>query len=295
MNKSISMAADSTQEIYSIQSRKRMKKYHHKRQKVKKLKHRSELTDCDNTNSGLQLDKPLENIESYINDKHEMTIQMFNSLSNKKLASMLPSILRSLDATELKQLCVEQLEVMSEKRIKSVLQGIDPSSISSSDSDIEDEVNFSHTEISSNALTHLNIPSNVTTENKFKDEIIDVDLILAPRHKSIEITCGNGGSEDEIVAINKTKYTPNTIAISSSKVEVKHHNVNRNSAISHSSDVLTTGDPCSSYLDNHENKPNADAPLIPHGKMEILELEMRARAIQSMLNRTKNDLMSFNH
>ncbi|KAM4810215.1 caspase activity and apoptosis inhibitor 1 isoform 1-T2 [Rhinophrynus dorsalis] len=72
---------------------------------------------------GLDLNVPLKPISFYISDKKEMLQQCFRVVGEKKLQKMLPDLLKDCSIDEIKQLCQEQLEMLSEKRLLKILDG----------------------------------------------------------------------------------------------------------------------------------------------------------------------------
>ena len=58
-----------------------------------------------------------------INDLPPVLSPVFKVVHGPKLQAMLTSVLKDIDVDELKELCLEQLEGMSKKRIRSVLSG----------------------------------------------------------------------------------------------------------------------------------------------------------------------------
>lgn len=105
---------------------KKRKKPDNKKQSTKKRREaksakKDEDDDCPSDSSQMDLSIELKPIGGYLNDRLLMLEQMFHSLKVKKICAMLPEILKDMDVDELKRLCVEQLEVMSKKRIKRIL------------------------------------------------------------------------------------------------------------------------------------------------------------------------------
>jgi hypothetical protein len=159
---SITMAADSTQSDAKrrikhrtksvLASRKdiendhrgcKLKRHKMSNRKMTKMERNNRGSDdvddsCSDRDSDLDLSKELLPISGYINSGEQMVEHMFRSISMKKLKSMLPEILKPVDLSELKLLCVQQLEGMSKKRICRILDGDDPETISSSGTDEED-------------------------------------------------------------------------------------------------------------------------------------------------------------
>ncbi|KAM4564123.1 caspase activity and apoptosis inhibitor 1 [Fundulus diaphanus] len=72
---------------------------------------------------GLDLSVPFQPIKAYIGDKREMLEQCFRVLGEKKLRKMLPDELKECSLEEIKTLCWEQLEPISEKSLCQILAG----------------------------------------------------------------------------------------------------------------------------------------------------------------------------
>ncbi|KAK2863191.1 hypothetical protein Q5P01_002724 [Channa striata] len=72
---------------------------------------------------GLDLSLPFQPITAYITDKREMLEQCLHVLGEKKLRKMLPDELKDCSLIEIKKLCLEQLEPISEKNLFQILAG----------------------------------------------------------------------------------------------------------------------------------------------------------------------------
>ncbi|GAB1288635.1 Caspase activity and apoptosis inhibitor 1 [Apodemus speciosus] len=83
---------------------------------------------------GLDLTVSLKPVSFYISDKKEMLQQCFCIIGEKKLQKMLPAVLKNCSVEEIKKLCQEQLELLSEKKILKILEGDN-----GLDSDMEEE------------------------------------------------------------------------------------------------------------------------------------------------------------
>ncbi|XP_051044135.1 caspase activity and apoptosis inhibitor 1 isoform X2 [Phodopus roborovskii] len=83
---------------------------------------------------GLDLTASLKPVSFYISDKKEMLQQCFCIIGEKKLQKMLPDVLKNCSVEEIKKLCQEQLELLSEKKILKILEGDN-----GLDSDMEEE------------------------------------------------------------------------------------------------------------------------------------------------------------
>ncbi|XP_078070412.1 caspase activity and apoptosis inhibitor 1 isoform X2 [Mustelus asterias] len=84
---------------------------------------------------GLDLNVTLKPISSYISDRKEMLEQCFRVIGEKKLQKMLPDILKNCSVEEIKALCLEQLTLLSDKKLLQIIEGDDFGS-----SDTEEEI-----------------------------------------------------------------------------------------------------------------------------------------------------------
>ena len=81
----------------------------------------------------------LHSIGYYVDDRAEMIEQIFSVIRGPKLKAMLTSTLRDIPVSELKSLCLEQLEGMSRKRIRYILAGKEMEDSSATEDDDDDE------------------------------------------------------------------------------------------------------------------------------------------------------------
>ncbi|XP_039679561.1 caspase activity and apoptosis inhibitor 1 isoform X2 [Perca fluviatilis] len=72
---------------------------------------------------GLNLTLPFQPITAYVTDKREMLEQCLHVLGEKKLRKMLPDELKDCSLEEIKKMCWEQLEPVSEKNLLQILAG----------------------------------------------------------------------------------------------------------------------------------------------------------------------------
>lgn len=141
--------ADSTTEPSLNRKRKTdlKKKLKGRRKKKKRASSSSSSSSEDSEDEdGLDpslydLNTPLFSIEKYIKNPEETVKEMFRSVEKSKLRNMLPENIKKIEIDELKLLCVQQLEGMSKKRIRSILTAtpMEGSSGSESSEDSEDE------------------------------------------------------------------------------------------------------------------------------------------------------------
>uniref|UniRef100_A0A3P8V707 Caspase activity and apoptosis inhibitor 1 n=1 Tax=Cynoglossus semilaevis TaxID=244447 RepID=A0A3P8V707_CYNSE len=79
----------------------------------------------DMEEGGLNLSLLFQPITAYVSNKREMLEQCFHVLGEKKLHKMLPEELKDCSLEEIKTLCWEQLEPISEKNLLEILAGED--------------------------------------------------------------------------------------------------------------------------------------------------------------------------
>ncbi|XP_065405736.1 caspase activity and apoptosis inhibitor 1 isoform X2 [Chrysemys picta bellii] len=77
----------------------------------------------DIEDGGLDLSVSLKPVSFYIADKKEMLHQCFCVIGEKKLQKMLPDVLKNCSMEEIKRLCLDQLELLSEKKLLKILEG----------------------------------------------------------------------------------------------------------------------------------------------------------------------------
>uniref|UniRef100_A0A663N8Z8 Caspase activity and apoptosis inhibitor 1 n=1 Tax=Athene cunicularia TaxID=194338 RepID=A0A663N8Z8_ATHCN len=88
-------------------------------EKVEEVEQPSDIEE-----GGLDLSVSLKPVSFYIADKKEMLQQCFCVIGEKKLQKMLPDILKNCSMDEIKRLCLEQLELLSEKKLLKILEGM---------------------------------------------------------------------------------------------------------------------------------------------------------------------------
>ncbi|XP_068946496.1 caspase activity and apoptosis inhibitor 1 isoform X5 [Petaurus breviceps papuanus] len=88
------------------------------REKEKEVEEPSDIEE-----GGLDLTVSLKPVSFYIADKKEMLQQCFCVIGEKKLQRMLPDVLKNCSIEEIKKLCQEQLELLSEKKLLKILEG----------------------------------------------------------------------------------------------------------------------------------------------------------------------------
>ncbi|XP_049590894.1 caspase activity and apoptosis inhibitor 1 isoform X2 [Syngnathus scovelli] len=72
---------------------------------------------------GLDLSVPFKPISAYVSDKKTMLEQCFGVLGEKKLRRMLPELFKDCTLEEIQKVCCEQLDPISERNIMQILSG----------------------------------------------------------------------------------------------------------------------------------------------------------------------------
>ncbi|KAK0169159.1 hypothetical protein PV327_002904 [Microctonus hyperodae] len=204
----------------------------------------SSTCSSDHENDSVTL-KP---IKDYLSNKIELSRQLFRSVKAEKIRMMLPQILKSIDMTELEELCANELCGMSKSRILSIINGT-PITISSNTSDSNDsgpslEI-ISDTEIWMSDNEHQNYSSFSNTRDKLKANKKSKSQIL---HNGIS----------------------NVKSKSRSKIQTYNHN---------ESDSITV---------KKEKERNQVKDQEGESLLDLLELEMRARAIKALIRKEED-------
>ncbi|XP_035531544.1 caspase activity and apoptosis inhibitor 1 isoform X1 [Morone saxatilis] len=137
----------------------------------------------DIEDGGLDLSLPFQPITAYVGDKREMLEQCFHVLGDKKLRKMLPDELKDCSLEEIKKLCWEQLEPISEKNLTQILAGEE---LTSGNGD-------EHTEETLESQQDNNVDSTSCHKETAKTE--------DPKQEG-----GGSGEESDVLSINADTY-----------------------------------------------------------------------------------------
>lgn len=191
--KSISLAEDKALREKDEKKRKNHKK-HHKHEKKKKF--------YGLNNDMLDLNEVLKPIASYIKNREKMFNEILRSIDENKLKAMLPDLLKNKSIEFIREKCVEELEIMSRKRIEGILEGKDLISSSDTDDESSDE-------------------KNVKMETKSNDSILFVPLKSNNDKEQEEgsVLATNKNAKDEHVSIKKTELNESKVQPHKSEFE----------------------------------------------------------------------------
>ncbi|CAJ1086288.1 caspase activity and apoptosis inhibitor 1 isoform X2 [Xyrichtys novacula] len=137
----------------------------------------------DIEDGGLDLTLPFKPITAYIGDKKEMLEQCFRVLGDKKLCKMLPDELKDCSSEEIKKLCWEQLEPISDKNLLQILAGEE---VTSGDGN-------RNTEETADSQQDNNVDSTSCLKETTKTE--------DPKQEG-----GGSGEESDVLSINADAY-----------------------------------------------------------------------------------------
>ncbi|XP_068522798.1 caspase activity and apoptosis inhibitor 1 isoform X2 [Anas acuta] len=206
-----------------------------------------------------------------------MLQQCFCVVGEKKLQKMLPDILKNCSMDEIKRLCLEQLELLSEKKLLKILEGK-----SGADSDTDEDGDGGDKtggESVSQQDNSIDSTSSLRDDNKLegqeskqgKGEDSDVLSINADAYDSdIEGPCNEDDSSD--VQENTSRSGAGQIDDLQKDIE---KSVNEILGLAESS-------PKESKTESVAVPPSEDVQPSAQ-QLELLELEMRARAIKALM------------
>ncbi|XP_062455491.1 caspase activity and apoptosis inhibitor 1 isoform X2 [Rhea pennata] len=225
---------------------------------------------------GLDLSVSLKPVSFYITDKKEMLQQCFCVIGEKKLQKMLPDILKNCSMEEIKRLCLEQLELLSEKKLLKILEGKN-----GADSDTDEDADGDKTggESVSQQDNSIDSTSSLREDNKLegqeskqgKGEDSDVLSINADAYDSdIEGPC----NEEECPEVPE-----NTVRSGAGQIDDLQKDIEKSV-----NEIL-------GLAESSPKEPKATALSVPPSEdvqpsaqqLELLELEMRARAIKALM------------
>ncbi|XP_067839401.1 caspase activity and apoptosis inhibitor 1 isoform X4 [Heptranchias perlo] len=232
---------------------------------------------------GLDLSVGLKPISSYILDRKEMLEQCFRVIGERKLQKMLPDILKNCSVEEIKALCLEQLTLFSDKKLLQIIEGDD---LGSSDTEEELGENDRHKK---KLETESQQDNNIDSTSSYKehteqeapelkqggasgDESDALSINAEAYDSDIEQNCNE--QEDSAVLVIQ-KSTTTRVGVEDEIQKDIEKSVNEILGLSGS----TTGRHQSAGSSN----PDGEGLQPSAQQLELLELEMRARAIKALM------------
>ncbi|NXP26140.1 CAAP1 inhibitor, partial [Scytalopus superciliaris] len=243
---------------------------------VEKVEETEQPSDVEE--GGLDLTVSLKPVSFYIADKKEMLQQCFCVIGEKKLQQMLPDTLKNCSMDEIKRLCMEQLELLSEKKLLKILEGrIGADSDTDEEADGGDKTgddSVSQQDNSIDSTSSLREDSKVEGQEskQGKGEDSDVLSINADAYDSdIE---GHEGNEEDGSDVQENTARSGAGQIDDLQKDIEK-SVNEILGLAESSPK----EPKAATLSvppSEDVQPSAQ-------QLELLELEMRARAIKALM------------
>ncbi|XP_057711713.1 caspase activity and apoptosis inhibitor 1 [Corythoichthys intestinalis] len=216
---------------------------------------------------GLDLGVPFKPINAYVGDKKKMLEQCFGVLGEKKLRRMLPEPFKDLNLEVVRRLCWEQLEPISERNIMQILSG----------GEVTEE-------------------DNASQQNSQKKEDDNMDSTAKEPEKTENAQKEGTGSNDEsdVLSIDAgdsdidapKEEPPGKTAEIGAGGHPSRGKKDIQSDIDRSvSEILAPAEKEASAVVRCRADTGADAAPCPPSiqQLELLELEMRARAIKALM------------
>ncbi|XP_028285635.1 caspase activity and apoptosis inhibitor 1 [Parambassis ranga] len=254
---------------------------------------------------GLDLSLSFQPITAYVSDKREMLKQCLHVLGEKKLQKMLPDELKDCSLEEIKTLCWEQLETISEKNILQILAGEDVTTGDGNEkSDVTSESQQDSNVDSTSCLKETAKTEDPKQEGGGSGEESDVLSINADTYDSdiegpkeeqtvkaadVAVKAEENGEQGSDPAVKPTPANPEP------KKDIQS-DIDRSV-----SEILAFSSTSSKDVANEQSAPlqpaevtlpaqsgpmlNAAPAVCPPSiqQLELLELEMRARAIKALM------------
>ncbi|XP_074136891.1 caspase activity and apoptosis inhibitor 1 isoform X3 [Sminthopsis crassicaudata] len=242
------------------------------REKEKEIEEPSDIEE-----GGLDLTVSLKPVSFYIADKKEMLQQCFYVIGEKKLQKMLPDILKNCSIDEIKKLCQEQLELLSEKKLLKILEGEN-----GIDSDTEEEADDGSKMGSESVSQQDNSVDSTSSlrENK--------------QPEGLELKQGKGEDSD-VLSINADAYDSDIEGPCNEEATVPDIPENVKSEAGQiddlQKDIEKSVNEILGLAECSPKESKAAALTVPPSEdvqpsaqqLELLELEMRARAIKALM------------
>ncbi|XP_036595628.1 caspase activity and apoptosis inhibitor 1 isoform X2 [Trichosurus vulpecula] len=242
------------------------------REKEKEVEEPSDIEE-----GGLDLTVSLKPVSFYIADKKEMLQQCFYVIGEKKLQKMLPDVLKNCSIDEIKKLCQEQLELLSEKKLLKILEGEN-----GIDSDTEEEADDGSKMGSESVSQQDNSVDSTSSlrENK--------------QPEGLELKQGKGEDSD-VLSINADAYDSDIEGPCNEEAAVPDVPENVKSEAGQiddlQKDIEKSVNEILGLAESSPKESKAAALTVPPSEdvqpsaqqLELLELEMRARAIKALM------------
>ncbi|XP_018423849.1 PREDICTED: caspase activity and apoptosis inhibitor 1 [Nanorana parkeri] len=236
---------------------------------VKEEEEVEELSDIEE--GGLDLNVPLKPISFYISDRKEMMEHCFRVLGDRKLKKMLPDMLKDLPLDEIKRLCQEQVEIETNENLLRILQGDH-----GIDSAAEEEDGCA------NSRAGLSTQHDNDLTSSLRDCVDDVDAKVGKGedYDALSINADTYDSDIEGASFEERSHDPSVTFATKVAGEPDDLVMDIEKSVN---EILGLAEPVA------EEMPPGPVAVLPEDiqpsaqQLELLELEMRARAIKALM------------
>ncbi|XP_016279323.1 caspase activity and apoptosis inhibitor 1 isoform X3 [Monodelphis domestica] len=255
------------------------------REKEKELEEPSDIEE-----GGLDLTVSLKPVSFYIADKKEMLQQCFYVIGEKKLQKMLPDVLKNCSIEEIKKLCQDQLELLSEKKLLKILEGEN-----GIDSDTEEEADDG-SKMGSESVSHHKMGQYSYFLKEWQDNSVDSTSSLRENKQPEGLELKQGKGEDsDVLSINADAYDSDIEGPCNEEAAVPDVPENVKSEAGQiddlQKDIEKSVNEILGLAESSPKESKAAALTVPPSEdvqpsaqqLELLELEMRARAIKALM------------
>lgn len=245
---------------------------------------RSDVRSDGEYDSDVDLKKELKPLNAYLRQPPELLDQMLHSVRGSSLQRALPDVLKTMPLEELRKRCLEYLAAMSRKRIKRILAGDDPATISSSGTE-DDESTDEEKQKDEGSQAGVGSSSDAEKEShdaktgsKIDDNPADSPLSLHGAEVDMEHEVDEAADDHLLHPDEPGQHRPQEYDYEEEMEEGEHVDYEEGEEVGEEEDWDLEGG-------GGEAADVADVlfPEVEQDKMELLELEMRARAIKAML------------
>lgn len=241
---------------------------------------------------GLDLNVPFKPISAYVSDRQEMLEQCFRILGENKLRKMLPDELKSCSFVEIKTLCWDQLQQLSERNLLQILEGKEL--IANSEAEENEAKRQSvDSQQDNNVDSTSSVKETAETEDKQGGSGDESDVLSI--NADMDDSDIEGHKDDKPAQVDAPATTATApsvsaplptpdIQIAEPKLELQHDIDKSVSEI-----LALTTPPYSSKVEPElpvatETPPASHPSATPSAQqLALLELEMRARAIKALM------------
>ncbi|KAM5193242.1 caspase activity and apoptosis inhibitor 1 isoform 3-T3 [Mantella aurantiaca] len=228
-----------------------------------------ELSDIEE--GGLDLNVPLKPISFYISDRKEMMEHCFRVLGDRKLKKMLPDMLKDLPLDEIKRLCMEQVDMETDENLLRILQGDQ-----GVDSAAEEEEGRTRSRAGLSMQHDNDLPSSL------KDNVDDVDAKVGKGedYDALSINADTYDSDIEGTSFEERSHDPSVTNATKVAREPDDLVMDIEKSVN---EILGLAEPIAKAI------PPSPVAVLPEDiqpsaqQLELLELEMRARAIKALM------------